>query len=96
MEQLTKAIVEPLKGQTLEVCDLESGNKVTDLTIDDVVSGKGDSDEFESFSVEVSGLEYDHCPDNTYLCKHSAFGEVPLFITAYAEGKYQIIVSTKK
>ena len=96
IERFTQEALAPLIGESISVCDTTTGKELTTLSVEQVTAGQYETEEFSSLSVILKGTPDKHLPQNTYILKHSTFGEVELFIVPNAVDVYQIIVSRKK
>ncbi len=74
----------------------DGSNQVIELKVDKVSLPKVATEEYETFSVDLSSADTVHCPSGNYLFSHPAFGEVQLFMSPYATDRYQIVVARKK
>jgi hypothetical protein len=94
LEQFTREVLEPLMGQSICVCDKESGETLSELQIEKITDAE--SGGFDSLSVILKGHPEVQLPQNTYIFKSEVFDEVELFMVPNSVDSYQIIVSRKK
>lgn len=73
----------------------DGSDQVVDLTVDKVSLPKTPTQDYEAFSVDLSGSSAIHCPTGNYLFSHEDFGEVQLFMSPYGKDKYQIVIARK-
>ncbi|CAM3536252.1 hypothetical protein VA7868_03911 [Vibrio aerogenes CECT 7868] len=95
MTKFVYEVLEAMVGESVEVFDPETGEKLTELKITNVSRGHVHGEAFDAFNVELSGDEDEHCPDNHYLLKHDKFGAETYYMSAHAIDKYQICISRK-
>ncbi|KZN63864.1 DUF6916 family protein [Pseudoalteromonas luteoviolacea] len=96
MEIVTQELMHSLVGEEVDVFSLQNEQQVGKLAISKVENGRIDTDEFSSFSISLRGDPHNQLPQDTYLFKHSAFGEYSMFMSIYDCDKYQIIISRKR
>ncbi|WP_404392372.1 DUF6916 family protein [Pseudoalteromonas phenolica] len=94
MEQFNAKVLTELLGQTVDITD-SVGSGVT-LTVSEVVESSMNGDEWEAFSVYLTGEESFHISQGTYKVAHSAFGERDLFISPKSPVEYEIIINRKR
>ncbi|MEZ9823007.1 hypothetical protein AB4238_20680 [Shewanella sp. 10N.286.45.A1] len=82
-----------LKGKSIEVYNLDSNNKITDLIIDKVDRALAHGKRFDAFSLLLTGPKEQHCPQGIYRFKNPAFGEESVFMTPNAQDSYHICIS---
>ncbi|GAA0352282.1 hypothetical protein GCM10009092_15840 [Bowmanella denitrificans] len=96
MEKFTYDLLEQAIGKDVQVFEPDSEKQIAELKITKVTRPDKEDEEFESFSVLLSGKEEEHCGQGNYKLKSDAFGEVTLFMCPHAVDKYQIVISRKK
>ncbi|KZN29826.1 DUF6916 family protein [Pseudoalteromonas luteoviolacea] len=96
MEKVTQELMHSLVGEEVNVFSLQNEQQVGKLEIRKVEKGRIDTEEFSSFSISLIGDPKNQLPQDTYLFKHSAFGEYPMFMSIHDVDKYQIIISRKR
>lgn len=96
METFTYDLLQQAIGKDVQVFEPDSDNKIAELKITKVIRPDKEDEEFESFSVLLSGKEEEHCSQGNYTLKSDVFGEATLFMCPHAVDKYQIVISRKK
>ena len=94
MDQFSRDSLLDLISQKILLTDGD-GNRV-DLTVKEVVPGKLDGDEWDSFSVRLEGDESFHVPQGSYQLSHERIGSHTLFMSPNSATEYEIIVNRKR
>ncbi|ESP91184.1 MULTISPECIES: DUF6916 family protein [Pseudoalteromonas] len=96
MEIVTQDLMHALIGQKVEVHSEDGERLLSQLEVSDVAQGKIDTEEYHSFSISLKGDTNNQLPQDSYLFKHSAFGEYKMFMSIYDHDKYQIVISRRR
>ena len=96
MEKFNYNVLSTLIGESVEVFDHDSEQKLTNLVIAEVKRGAADGDRFDAFAVAFKDQQDCHCPQANYLFKHAQFGSVILFMVPHAIDEYKVYISRNK
>lgn len=96
MDRFIYDVLIDLVGHKVQVKDANNDTLLTELTISNVERSAVNGEEFDAFSVDLSGDEKEHLVQGNYSFNHQSFGEAKLFMSPYAVDRYQICISRKK
>jgi hypothetical protein len=94
MERLSCEFFESLKGQSVQVYDRDGTS--TELRVDTVSPGPLHGEQWEAFSVSLTGPGDVHLPQGNYRIQHPAIGEMVLLVIPNSPVHYQIVVTRKR
>ncbi|QSX30226.1 hypothetical protein JYB88_00665 [Shewanella cyperi] len=95
MTQFVFDVLNEMIDEPIGVFEPGSDEQIAELKIKKVERSLAHGNEFDAFTVELSGDAREHCPPATYLFKHPKFGEESLYMSPYAIDQYQICISRK-
>jgi uncharacterized protein DUF6916 len=96
MDRFIYDVLIDLVGHKVQVMGADDDALLTELTISAVDRSAVNGEEFDAFSVDLTGDEKEHLAQGNYSFKHQSFGDVKLFMSPYAIDRYQICISRKK
>ena len=94
MEQFNFQNLTGLKDQKVTV--KVSDDIQCELTIKEIVKNSLDGDEWESFSVFLTGDDSFHLDQGTYTLSNDQFGEQALFLSPKSALEYEIVVNRQR
>lgn len=92
MSTLTYDTCQPLVGKALDVCQPDSRENLSRMTVTDVRHRAPNGKDYEAFAILLRGDPETHLPQGSYLIKHPDLGESTLFMTPNSIDEYEIVI----